>query len=69
MKKSFVIVVASAALIALLPASALAKHDERRHHHRGHHARVHHHTFGHDMGQPGNQGSPPARSCRSRTVS
>jgi len=58
MKKTFLIVVASAALIALVPATALAKHNERSHHHRGHHARVHHRTFGHDVGQPGNQGQP-----------
>ena len=49
------IVVASAAVIALVPATALAQHNDRRHHHdRGHGARVHHRTFGHDQGQPGN---------------
>ncbi len=49
------IVVASAALIALVPATALAKHNDRRHHHqRGHHAQVHHRTFGHDAGNQGN---------------
>jgi len=53
MKKVLLIVVASAALIALVPATALAKHNDRRHHHRGrHHARVHHRSFGHDEGNP-----------------
>ncbi len=54
MRKMLLIAVASAAVVALVPATALAKHNERRHHHRGHHARVHHRTFGHDPGQPGN---------------
>ena len=49
------IVVASAAVIALVPATALAQHNDRRHHHhRGHHAQVHHRTFGHDAGNQGN---------------
>jgi hypothetical protein len=62
MKKVLLIVVASAALIALVPATALAKHNERRHHHRGHHhARVHHRTFGHDQGDPGNNNQPAGK--------
>ena len=42
MKKVLLMVVASGALFALVPASALAKHNDRRHHH--HHARVIHVT-------------------------
>jgi hypothetical protein len=44
-------VVASSALIAIAPASALAhgKH-HKRHHHRSHHAKVHHRSFGGDQG-------------------
>jgi len=42
MKKVLLITAASCALIALVPATALAKHGDRRHHHRAHHARVHH---------------------------
>lgn len=50
MRKVLLITAASCALIALLPATALAKHGDRRHHHHAHHARVHHRTFGHDQG-------------------
>jgi hypothetical protein len=59
MRKMLLIVVASGALIALVPATALAKHNDRRHHH---HARVHHKSFGGDPGQQGNgnQGQPAA---------
>ena len=54
------IVVASGALLALVPATALAKHNDRRHRH--HHARVHHRSFGGDPGQQGNgnQAQPAA---------
>jgi hypothetical protein len=65
MKKVLLIVVASAALIAVVPATALAKHNDRRHHHRQHHARVHHRTFGHDQGNVGN--SQPAGTVVSFT--
>jgi hypothetical protein len=50
MRKLLLTVVASCALFAFAPASALAHHG--RHHH-AHHARVHHRTFGHDWGQSG----------------
>jgi hypothetical protein len=50
MRKALLVTAASCALIALVPATALAKHGDRRHHHRAHHARVHHRTFGHDQG-------------------
>jgi hypothetical protein len=54
MKKVLLIVVASAALIALVPATALAKHGDRRHHRGHHHAQVHHRTFGHDENNQNN---------------
>ncbi len=55
MRKTLVIVVASSALIALAPATALAK----RHHHRSHshHARAHHRIFISDQGSSSNQGT------------
>jgi len=57
MRKALLVTAVSCALIALVPATALAKHGDRRHHHRVHHARVHHRTFGHDQGN-GIQGQP-----------
>jgi hypothetical protein len=56
MRKVLLIAIASCALIALVPATAFAKHGDRRHHHHAHHARVHR-TFGHDQGN-GIQGQP-----------
>lgn len=50
MRKTFVIAVASCALLAITPATALAKHSRR--HHRAHHARVHHKKFGTDPASP-----------------
>ena len=41
MRKVLLITGASCALIALVPATALAKHGDRRHHQRARHARVH----------------------------
>jgi hypothetical protein len=55
MRKLLVVVVASGALLALAPATALAQHHGRRHHH---HARVHHKTFGSD---PASGTSTPAQ--------
>lgn len=52
MRKIVLSVVACCAVIAIVPASALA---HGRHHSR-HHARVHHRTFGHDWGQSGVSG-------------
>ena len=57
MRKVLLIAVASCALIALVPATALAKHGDRRHHHHARHAPVRHRTFGHDQGN-GGQGQP-----------
>lgn len=50
MRKMFLIAVASCTLLAIAPATALAKHSSR--HHRGHHARVHHKSFGTDPASP-----------------
>ncbi|MBV9605099.1 MAG: hypothetical protein JO027_08330 [Solirubrobacterales bacterium] len=53
MRKIVLSVVASCALIAVVPASALAHGGHGRHHH-AHHARVHHRSFGGgDQGQGG----------------
>jgi hypothetical protein len=50
MRKMFLIALAGCALLAIAPATALAKHSRR--HHRGHHARVHHKNFGTDPVSP-----------------
>lgn len=54
MRKVVLSVVACCAVIAIIPASALA---HGRHHSRHHHARVHHRTFGHDWSQSGSSGT------------
>ena len=50
MRKLLMVVVASGALIALMPATALAKHSRR--HHRAHHGRLHHKKFGTNPAPP-----------------
>ena len=40
MRKMLTVLIASGALLAVVPATALAKHNDRRHHHH-HHARIH----------------------------
>ena len=52
MRKIVLTVVATCAVVAFIPASALA-HGHGRHHHRDHHARIHHRQFGHAWGQAG----------------
>jgi hypothetical protein len=42
MRRIMLSAVASVAVVALVPASALASHHHKRHHRRAHHARVHH---------------------------
>lgn len=54
MRKIVLTVVATCAVVAFIPASAVAHGHGERHHHRGHHARIHHRQFGHDWGQSGN---------------
>ena len=49
MRKMFLIAVAGCALVAIAPATALAKHSSR--HHRAHH-RIHHKKFGTDPAPP-----------------
>jgi hypothetical protein len=53
MRKIVLSVLACCALVAVVPASALA-HGK---HHKRHHARVHHRTFGHDWSQSDNSGT------------
>jgi hypothetical protein len=56
MRKILLSVVACCAVIAILPASALAHGDHHKgHHNRAHHARVHHRQFGGDQGAVNNQ--------------
>jgi len=61
MRKIVLTVVATCAVVAFIPASALAHGHGRRHHHH-HHARIHHRQFGHAWGQAGNttSGNPSA---------
>jgi hypothetical protein len=69
MKRSLTAVVTGCAVIALVPATAVAK----RNHHRSHvhHARVHRRTFGSDSttspGQTGTQNAGPAGTVQSFT--
>lgn len=53
MRKLLVTVVASCALVAVIPATALA----HGHHHARHHGRIHHRTFGSDWNQSGSSTS------------
>jgi len=46
MRRMFLVAFASCTLLAVVPATALAKHGSR--HHRSHHTRVHHKKFGTD---------------------
>lgn len=61
MRRIVLSVVACCAVIAILPASALA----HRGHHKSHHARVHHRTFGQDWSQSGNSGPSTSTSTSS----
>lgn len=61
MRRIVLSVVACCAVIAILPASALA----HRGHHKRHHARVHHRTFGQDWSQSGNSGPSTSTSTSS----
>jgi len=55
MRRTFLIAVASCAVLAITPATALAHHGRR-----GHHARFHHKRFFGDQGQSGSQTAPTA---------
>jgi uncharacterized repeat protein (TIGR03803 family) len=58
MKKLLFTLFASVAVIALVPATALARGDHHRHHHgRAHHSRVRHARFGSDQSQPTGTGA------------
>jgi hypothetical protein len=58
MRKIMLSVVACCALIAIVPASALAHGN----HHKRHHSRVHHRTFGHDWSQSGSTSTTTSTS-------
>lgn len=64
MRKLMLSVVACCALVAIVPASALA-HGK---HHKRHHARVHHRNFGHDWGTAGNSGTSANSDQNAGTV-
>ena len=58
MKRLTLTAFASALVLAIAPASALASHHHKRHHHkRGHHARVVHKRFG-DVNNPATPSTP-----------
>jgi hypothetical protein len=61
MRRFTIIAVASAAALALAPASALARH-HKSHHSRVHHARVHHRRFG-DLASSTTATSTPAETA------
>jgi hypothetical protein len=65
MRKIVLSAVACCALIAIIPASALAHgHHQKRHHH----ARVHHRTFGHDWSQSGSSSTSTSSDQNAGTV-
>ena len=64
MRRIVLSVVACCAVIAILPASALA----HRGHHKRHHARVHHRTFGHDWSQSSNSSTSTSSDQNAGTV-
>lgn len=67
MRKTVLSVVACCAVIAIVPASALAHGRHHLRHHRAHHARIHH--WGHDqgMGSGQTQNASPAGTVQSFT--
>jgi hypothetical protein len=67
MRKTVLSVVACCAVIAIVPASALAHGRHHVRHHRAHHARIHH--WGHDngVGQGQTQNASPAGTVQSFT--
>jgi hypothetical protein len=64
MRKIVLSVVACCALVAIIPASALAHGN----HHKRHHSRVHHRTFGHDWGQSGSSTTSTSSEQNAGTV-
>lgn len=67
MRRMFLIAVASCTLLAVAPATALARHHSRR----GHHARVHHKKFGTDPASPNTPSGTmtPVNTAPSTTMS
>lgn len=66
MRKMLLTVVASSALLAFAPASALAQ-GRHHHHHRSHHSRFHHRTFGSAQSGTSTTPSPSAGTVQSFT--
>jgi len=64
MRKIVLSAVACCALIAIIPATALA----HGHHHKRHHSRVHHRTFGHDWNQSGSSTTSTSADQNAGTV-
>jgi hypothetical protein len=64
MRKIVLSAVACCALIAIVPATALA----HGHHHKRHHSRVHHRTFGHDWNQSGSSTTSTSSDQNAGTV-
>jgi hypothetical protein len=64
MRKIVLSVIACCAVIAFVPASALA-HGK---HHKRHHARIHHRTFGHDWSQSGSSTTSTSSDQNAGTV-
>ncbi len=64
MRRIVLSAMACCALIAIIPASALAQ----GHHHKRHHSRVHHRTFGHDWGQSGSSTTSTSSEQNAGTV-
>ncbi len=67
MRKIVLGIVASCAVIAFAPATALAHGQHHKRHHRAHHARVHHRNFGGDQGGVNNNQNENAGTVKSFT--
>jgi hypothetical protein len=66
MRKIVLSAVACCALIAIIPASALAHGRHHKRHH--HHARIHHRTFGHDWNSSGSSSTSTSSDQNAGTV-
>jgi hypothetical protein len=60
MRRILICTIASAAVVAIAPTSALAQHHRGRHHHHHHQARVHHRKFGSLSQAPGSSSGGPS---------
>jgi hypothetical protein len=62
--RKIVLSVVACAVMAIVPATALA----HGHHHKRHHSRVHHRTFGHDWSQSGSTSTSTSSDQNAGTV-